>query len=209
MNYYIFALQRSGTNYIEQLMRANYRVNKKNDGGKAWKHHVTIPETLTYDIPTIIMYKNPYLWVESLCFRNSVDWVKTQTKYPATTGLAEFLVGKNKLNIESLAKTYKEWHRNWNTSNPIGYVMKYEDVLQLETRLKHFENIEKRYGLVRKGQQLLDIPKGQVGQSRDYNENRHVYYQSQKTQHLTQKHKNIITSILGPGNIKKWGYDIQ
>lgn len=209
MNYYIFGLQRSGTNYVEQLIRANYKGNRLNNGSNHWKHHIEIPAGLRQDAPIIMLYKNPYLWVESLCFRNSVDWVTTQLKYPPNTGPAHHLVGKNKLNIVSLAKTYKDWHNTWSAQQHIGYLMKYEDLLNEKGRIRHFSNLEKKYTLRRIRNEFVDIPKGQVGQSRDYNDKRHSYYQSQKTSNLTPEQKALITSTLGPGNIKKWGYDIQ
>lgn len=215
--YYIFGLQRSGTNYIEDLLRTNFDANRLNRAERklihsTWKHLVEIPyENLREGVPIIMMYKNPYLWVESLCWRNAVDWRTTQLLYPATEGNPDMFAGPHELNVVNLAKTYLTWHRAWNTpSNRLSNatIIKYESLLD-DNHVNVLNQLKRTHGFVLNRKEIVDIKKGAVGQSGDYTDARENYYASQKTQHLSAYHKNLITSTLGPGNIKKWGYDIQ
>lgn len=204
MRYFIFGLQRSGTNFLEQLLAKNFSISKINRTNRCWKHSIDIPKGYQQNELTILIYKNPYTWCESLCCRNNVDWIKTQKTYPATEGEAKFLAGKNRFNVANLAKTYKHWHESWTQSNVNGLVIKYEDLLVKETREQFLEKIK---APVRKSD-TWQIPQiGKVSQSRDYTKQREQYYLEMKPTKLNQEQIEAITETIGVNMIRKIGYN--
>jgi hypothetical protein len=209
--YYIFGLQRSGTNFIENIMSKNFEVRKLNANTSAWKHSIDVPSTYKRRIPTIVAYKNPYTWVESLGLRNCVDWKKRQTKYPADEECAhEYKIGEHNFNIINLAKTYHHFYTTWFVNNPCEnrIIIKYEDFLVEKLRSNKLEEIAQAFSLNKKYEQW-DIPKrGKVSQSRDYDENREKYYLAMKPSNLTPRHIEAINTHVGEDLIKKMGYTV-
>lgn len=61
-----YGLQRTGTNYVERLLRLNYDVRVlTNKGG--WKHGpYRLPELLGEDLDCIVSIKNPLSWLWSM-----------------------------------------------------------------------------------------------------------------------------------------------
>lgn len=208
MDYFIFGLQRSGTNYLEQLINQNFNGRRANRVNKCWKHSINIPEGYNDQQPTLIIYKNPYTWVESICLRNTVDWLKTQKDYPAQEGPDELLLGPNEINIENLAKTYNHflntwlWNRSWNVKT---CVIKYEDLLITNSRNSILSGISQILP-VRKSNEWVNPQRGKISQSKDYNEDREHYYLSMKPQQLTRTHLDSINNILGD-RIVELGYE--
>jgi len=208
MDYFIFGLQRSGTNYLEQLVNQNFKGRRANRANKCWKHSIDIPKGYNNQHPTLIIYKNPYTWVESICLRNTVDWLKTQKEYPAQEGPDELRLGPNKINVENLAKTYDHFHNTWLWSRSLSentYVMKYEDLLITNSRERILNNISHILP-VRKTDQWVNPQRGKISQSRDYNEDREHYYLSMKPKELTPIQIEAINNVLGD-RIIELGYD--
>lgn len=139
-DYYIFGLQRTGTNYIEILLHRNFVTRKLNPGSRAWKHSINHPDGYQKNQPTVIIYKNPYTWIESLCLRNTVDWLKRQRDYPADEKPSgALLFGPKNLNVVNLAKTYAHWVDSWALNEDIierrnTIIVMYEDLLDDKKR---------------------------------------------------------------------------
>lgn len=208
MNYYIFGIQRSGTNLMERIMSNSVQARKLNTQKVCWKHDINMPSTYDKETPTIIIYKNPYTWVESLCNRNRVDWIQTQKRYPADKGPVELRAGKNNLNVQALAKTYSHFHHTWIFSNPDinSFIIKYEDMLQPQKH-KILNDMAAKFN-IKNGQEInWRIPQyGKVSQSADYDKERERYYLDQKPSMLTKQQIEAITNAIGPDNIQKLGY---
>lgn len=133
-NIFIAGLQRSGTNYAQHLINKNVDVNvfwipyETNNGDYSlWKHNIN---PLTKELidsnnidGTILIIKNPYSWVESICFRNCMDIIDV---YGDKYGLLQE-GSEQKINIRNLIRFYKNFYINWLNTN--AYLIKYEDLL--------------------------------------------------------------------------------
>lgn len=215
MNYFDFGLQRSGTNFIEQIIQTNFGGQRQNRHKAGWKHFIDPPELWTGQHATFLIYKNPYTWVESICFRNTVDWIKTQRKYPALEGPVDLKLGPKNINVEALAKTYRHWHDKWilnpkpNANYDNVVIIKYEDLLREQKRNQILESIQLKFNSQRKKPNQWIIPqRGKVSQSRDYDKERESYYLDMKPQKLQKQHIDCINNLVGTDLIASLEYDI-
>jgi len=211
--YYMWGIQRSGTNFLEQLLKTNYQAHKRNAAKSAWKHSIDDPiDGWSRSLPNFVIHKNPYTWVESIATRNTVDWLKTQTTYPATDDIdSELQLGDKKLNIVNLAKTYKHFYDNWldRTDLKLYMVIRYEDLLIDDKRYKILLDIPMRMSFPKPQRDKFMIPKiGGVSQSKDYTEEREEYYKSGRPSVLTQKQIEAVTETVGVELITKMGYEV-
>lgn len=209
IDYYIFGLQRTGTNFVEATMKNSFTVRKTNTQRNCWKHSIDVPKQYRTNSPTIVIYKNPYTWIESIAFRNSVDWVRTQTKYPAKEVCEEDLqVGDDKLNVSNLAKTYNHFYTTWllNTPGSNTAFIKYEDLLVPYSRIEIFQNLGKQFQLVQKGENLVFPERGSVSQSKDYTSTRELYYVKQVPEKLSPRQIEEISSLIDDRIFQKTGY---
>ena len=203
--YYIFGLQRSGTNYMAQLMRLNFRANLVNAYPETWKHSIKVPASLHPAVPILIIHKNPYTWVESLCFRNRVDWCSGQKNYPcgAKGGTDEIMV--NGINIVSLAKAYRDFIHTWVESQN-HVTIRYEDLLIEENRLVALDRIGRKFSFKHTKPTWTNVAPGNVPQSKDYNEMREKYYIEGFPTNLEDFQTAKITEVIGADNIAVLGY---
>lgn len=214
MRYFIFGLQRSGTNFIEQSLTQNFGAQKQNRTNACWKHFIDPPQGWNPEIPTILIHKNPYTWVESICFRNTVDWIKTQRKYPAQEAIQpELQLGPQKINLANLAKTYHHFHNEWLWKMPPEkkrnmLVIKYEDLLIEEKKIEIFESMKTRFGAKQTKPTWTFPARGRVSQSSTYSAQIENYYINMQPQQLNDNHIRVITNQIGPVNIRKLGYNI-
>lgn len=204
-HYFIFGLQRSGTNYLQALLDRNFYVENINDNltMKSWKHSIDLPAVNNLNItPKIIITKHPYTWIESLAWRDKVDWAYTQTLYPAhEMGNADLNVGRFGFNLVNLIKTYNHFVNTWILDNSIDnrYILRYEDLLDETIRIRHLKSIHEKFSL----KKTLDPdtwfnPKdGAVLYSSKYNSAEHKeYYANVQPKFLTRQHINIINDML-------------
>lgn len=214
MSYFIFGLQRSGTNFTEQLVQQNFHISKENRHNKCWKHSIDFPNGYKKQHATLIIHKNPYTWIESICLRNTVDWVKRQKDYPITDQIDKELKLKN-FNTVNLAKTYKHWYDTWlgdtdQQLKDISFQIKYEDLLIKNVRNDFLDHLHKKFKWRRKskGPDWIVPTYGKVSQSRDYDRSREEYYLSMKPEQLTTKHISAINDVIGKDIISKLGYPV-
>lgn len=185
----MFGLQRSGTNYLEQLLKLNFGIQKANRN----KHSVIVPNNYTdSNLPTFVIYKNIYTWLESICMRNRVDWLKIQLMYPADEPISSDLK-LGGLNIINIAKTYYTFLKNWE-KEPV-YFIKYEDLLFKDSREKILNDIEKKFNLRRKNNKWLNVDYGKVSQSPNYNSQIENYYKNMQPKYLNEFQINKIKQI--------------
>lgn len=189
---------------MEGIMEKNFGIKKENPSHRCWKHSIDVPDGLKQNIPIITMHKNPYLWVESICMRNTVDWIKTQTEYPANKCDDDRLkLGNKGLNVVNLAKTYLHWYNTWLTiSSPDTFTIRYEDLLDDRERLDDILTSVQKYGsFKRRNVKKWIIPTmGSVGQSKDYNKKRQEYYKRMAPIYLTNYQISKINEVL-PDNL--------
>lgn len=209
--YFIFGLQRSGTNFLQTLITLNFGKSASNRQADSWKHSIDDPKAYVKKMPTIVIHKNPYTWVESISMRNNVDWIKTQNTYPASEKTSkEFTMGPMKMNLTNLIKTYKHFHNNWlnRTDIPNYMVVKYEDLLVEEKRNEILQKISDTFGWEKRQNSWVVPERGSVSQSKDYNETREEYYLDGKPGVLTREHIHEINRVMEIWPIRGMGYEI-
>ena len=209
----MFGLQRSGTNFLEHLLKNNYSARKRNATSSAWKHSVNDPTSgWQKKLPQLIIYKNPYTWIESVATRNKVDWLKTQKTYPADEDIDNDLqVGENSFNVVNLAKTYRDFHTNWldREDLPLYKAIKYEDLLDDTKRYRILLALNTDFGWAKPPNDRFKIPsKGGVSQSKDYSDEREQYYIQARPKVLTHKQITAINEYVGVDLITKMGYEV-
>lgn len=202
--FYIFGLQRSGTNFVENLIGKNFHAKKMNSKAKCWKHSLDIPKGYNSDNPTVLLHKNPYTWIESVALRNTADFAKTQKRYPVDAPTEEkFKLGPKNFNVQNLAKTYRDFYNTWliEVDEKISknmLIIKYETLLEPDAREKTLNNIGERFNLKRKNPGRWDIPaKGSVSQSKDYNDKREAYYKAGRPRQMTVIQTDEVNQIIG------------
>lgn len=210
--YFMSGLQRSGTNFIEESISKNYNVRKINNGKDLWKHHVKVPNSLKTE-NVIIIYKNPYTWIESIAFRNSVDFVRTQRLFPIDEPSRDedLMIGPANFNLINLAKTWKTYQVNWcidYDKKEKAFYVKYEDLLENKKREEIFLNLENKFNWKREAANLTFTDRGRVSQSRDYDVSREEYYKRCIPNHLSPKQIHIINNTIGRPIIAKLGYEV-
>ena len=215
-SYYIYGIQRSGTNYLEQLIKSNFpSCRVMNSQQRAWKHSINMPIHWDNTQYTFIIHKNPYTWVESMCFRNRVDWIKTQKTYPANELHTADILNVEGANIVNLARTWKHFHNTWlfseETKSPKRLVIRYEDLLNDNSRRVILSTIAQmtKWGHKKTSDNDWHNPKmGKVSQSPDFDEKRLAYYQKQYPEKLTKLQIGAITQEIKPQMIRQMGYKV-
>lgn len=71
-SFYLYGIPRSGTYFLEALIRQNFKI-KRSSGPTGYGKHYSMPDPdHKCEDPILVIYKNPYKWIESFIFR--VDW---------------------------------------------------------------------------------------------------------------------------------------
>jgi len=210
MDYYLWGLQRSGTNYLKDLIEQNLNAKCLNRHDWCWKHSIDQPKEFDPKSgKSIVITKNPYTWVESIAFRKSVDWTKRQKTYPASGMVSDDnAVGPRRLDVEALAKTYAHFIKTWIMDNPDSYHVRYEHLLETRYRVMHLEKVEKLLNTKKSNSLWINPPIGSTSQSFDMNYQRIMYYLDQKPQQLTIHQTQIINKTIGREIFNKLGYTI-
>ena len=212
--YFMFGIQRSGTNYLQQLLHENFQsVKLMNRQGTCWKHSLEVPKGWDYGRFTFVIYKNPYTWVESMTLRNRVDWLKTQNRYPADDLHKIDVLNVEGMNIVNLAYTWRDFHTTWLRSDVLNprthLVIQYENLLDDQKRAKTLNTIRHLTKWDMKHPNAwVDVPIGKVSQSFNFNKKSKEYYQKQMPQTLTKIQTGAITHAIGPNLIREMGYEI-
>lgn len=215
-NFYIYGMQRSGTNYLEQLLKSNFPDCKMINPGKiVWKHAIDAPTQWNNNQYTFIIHKNPYTWVESMCFRNRMDWIETQKTYPADELHLVDMLNVEGANIINLAKTWKHFHNTWlfseKTKGPKRLVIRYEDLLNDNSRsaiLSTIAHMTEWSCTKPAGGDWHNIEAGKAPQSPDFDKKRLAYYQKQYPEKLNEFQINAITQEIEPHMIQQIGYEV-
>jgi hypothetical protein len=208
MSYFkIYGKQRTGTNYISSVLLDNFIDVKvfMNVGG--WKHgnFIVIPNKInlvnSVDITTkneididqtidlfknnkvnfIVIIKNPYMWVHSIC--------KYYNK-PIQNEL--FVIEQIKIWNEIYSE-YKQYIENGK-----AYLVKYEILLQEPNKV--LEDLIKKFDLKRKNEKLFILEKYKMDRNADINIRNHTNELFDKTKYINPNidrflPKNIIKII--------------
>lgn len=179
---------------------------------RSWKHSIDVPAKYDDTITTFVIHKNPYTWVESIALRNDVDWLKTQTTYPALEiNDKRVMIGdKRKFDLINLCKTYRHFHETW--LNRGDMIIKYEDMLIPETRRDIINRIHENMGYVEKRgvkpPQWIIPEAGTVSQSKKYTADHTEYYIKGKPKTLSDLQMYTINRYVGVDLIEQMGYEV-
>jgi hypothetical protein len=184
MRTFICGLQRSGTN-LQQILTPNAVV---------WadpyhKHYIKYKD-IDPDVDQVLcLIKNPYMWIESICFRSSKDLTEIFHEYYLDsvwhgTEDPEDFIGPRHLYLPRLCLVYKLFYTSW---------INYE-----KTRLIHYED------LINSETIIMRVP-----HSDNWEPNRAHQYVNYQTNHLSNKQIQQITDCLGEDFFNKIGYPIK
>jgi hypothetical protein len=203
---FIAGLQRSGTNYAECLLNYNIYVdvfwNKfENKDTLLWKHKI-IPlqddVMEKYNISGILLViKNPYSWIESICNRNSGDLILsynylyqlTNTDFELTT-----------FNIKNLIQLYKDFYTTWLSKDV--FLLRYEDLLiSKECVINEFID---KYNL--KLRNVIQDYENPIPESLQFDEKIIEKYKNVELSFLKEDDISTINEVLGISFFNKIGY---
>ena len=206
--FFVFGMQRSGTNYFCELLEQNFSAVTLNPGQRAWKHSIDVPSKWQSNKPTFVIHKSPYTWVESNVCRMKVDWFKTQLTYPGDEQNSDPELMYDGMNIENIARTWKHFHDTW-LSLETPMVVQYEKLLVEESRDQILDDISNRFGW-KCTSPSLDGSWSNVGDgvnlSSKFKPEHKEYYKKGQPKVLTPKQIACITDTIGLSMITDMGY---
>jgi len=123
INYYIFGLQRTGTVFLTDIIDFNYwgwvpcnmEAADVANWQKPWKHLIDVTvtkEKFRTDIPIIVVSKHPYTWLESIIYREPIDFFETQPYNEYCERHPNGYIEKG-LNVQALAAMYNDFYSHW------------------------------------------------------------------------------------------------
>ena len=191
--YYLYGLQRSGTNYLRKLIELNFSFLTRNKKGpRSWKHRLDIPPNAD-NYTNIVLYKNPYKWIDSLV-RNSEDFFERQTQF-------ECLNSDGTMNMLNIAKTYRHHSETWVLSNRFPTI-KYEKLLSDKYDTLMFIAAALDTDMV--NDDIIE-PKS-VLNSRKFTDDKKKYYIDENATNMNQEQIDEVNQIFDVDFLSKLGY---
>lgn len=219
-DYLIYGLHRSGTDYLEETIRINFEKERIVNVSDLWKHSLDDPAGFNkaeYNTkPILIIYKNPYSWMETLAFgpredfAGSTDWYTKMEEFQDPDFRIGELPDRPWINLQSSAAVYRYWVDNWMFRNNIvnrTVWVKYEDLLVPGTRKTVLDNIARKFAWQQQTT-VWEVPEfGTVPGDSHYNIFWDHYYIQQKPHHITTKHVLEMNNIIDVEIIQNMGYE--
>lgn len=207
--FFIAGLQRTGTNYVQKLFNENIECNV-NCQDIYWKHQIVFPESAYLEKmnikAVILIVKNPYSWIESICFRDSVD---IHDIYSIDYGMNDketmYLINNEKtFNIKSLINLYTTFYNNWLINCTYEkFFIKYEDLLNKPNDI--INDFTKKYNLKLSKNEITSQIKD-VFQSDMWDVSLLEMYKNNRLRHLEAKHIEHINMYLDDSFLNKLEY---
>jgi hypothetical protein len=183
---YIFGLQRSGTNLLKQTLLDNFDVEVLNKSG-TWWHLVSPPYRFIESGKVLIIYKNPYKWIESIVYRNRADTITTNINTYDLQAPDGYMI--KDINLQRICRLYTDHVMNWN--DPKFVKIQYESLLDDQTRDKALLGI----GLGKPKQDIIVMPQpGSLFMSKEFNPNSVKYYLSNNVGLLNEDEIKIVNA---------------
>ena len=237
--FYVFGLQRTGTVFVEESFKANnqhWNMGNKEfadvqNWGKPWKHLIDL-EVLKPEewqtVPTLVVIKNPYTWIESIVYREPIDFFDTQPRYDElkTDDESWHVEG---IDVGALATIWNEFYKKWVIKDipwldfENVWIFKYEDLITEGTGEVIFKMMldkfevpmsapmwRKSLAAIRPMDQVLLIPPGFLAHqfAADFTWERAQYYRNQFPMELPQEIVKMISTKLDTELMIKSGYHI-
>lgn len=228
----IFGLQRSGTNFTEQLVKRNIKNVSignawRNNPIGIWKHAYDIDvkpnaaknngdrgdvqryKKIGNEIKAWYIHKNPYSWIESICTKQ-VDIKKTYPRVVFKEGRDEKRFEVNGLSIERLIELYRDHTNFWFRvcDEKKIFHLSYEDLIYSADSSRAGVNaFAEHYGLQCNRPRDVIIPE-KVGQSDQFSEQTRQKYKEVKLKLLNWEHVVKINNTLNHEHTAWQGYDL-
>lgn len=186
MKFCIFGLQRSGTTFLEFLIKQNFKCEVAN--GVNWKHSLT---KVNVDGQVFNIYKNPYTWIESVVYRDSADLLVTSPHL-----LEE---GSDKINLANLAGLYNDYVLSWYDKTTF---VRYEDLIDVVSR----DNFLNTIPFERITNSVVIPEPGSLFMSEGFENNKIPYYLHGKPERLTLDELSIINDKISVDVFNCLGY---
>lgn len=224
----VFALQRSGTNFLEQILKQNFqRIVIFNTWSKwIWKHafgdkspqggkdpQVESRLKKRPDASCLYMTKHPYNWIQSVC-ENNVDTQKTWKEIKKKDG-DETELNCGDYNIVRMAVLWNKHTRWWlnfieETDRKI-YRLRYEDLIENEGSPKTIAfDISEFFGFKYKASgKDFALPK-KVSQSQPFSEVKRRIYKEHllKPELWTFKKIEAVNAVLDQEILERLDYKL-
>lgn len=215
----IVGLQRSGTNYVEDIILNNISVpcfltHSHFDHSFSkfhyysfgfWKHTLEPSTDIMYpNIDHVVaVYKNPMLWIESIAFRNPADYPFSQRKYSAFDHSANSIsIGPKKFNLLNLIKTYNHHYESWilksHQFSSRLVVIDYRDLLE-ESNIRSFLqklNLDVKADITTPNFLSLPFSRKENYHNYNYTKDHLTRYKNNQTSLLTDTEINYILEHL-------------
>lgn len=216
---YLFGLHRSGTNYLAKLLHINFSkikiLNTNCNFSEHWKHSIKVPDKME-DVPLFVIYKNDLTWMESVIFRRPSDGehiiTLTKTKKDVIDQNRiiktekDFILSDKNISLNLICNCYRQFYENWVFLLKEEYqknliLIKYEDLLLNEKRNNILNKItevlnwreEKKY---KKSETWINVEKGDVHLSKDYNKDSEKYYIEGYPKQLTLEQIELANTVI-------------
>ena len=221
----VFGLQRSGTSYIEELLKLNFNASIKNtfSSGYIWKHAfnldravVNTPGEKNYNLQKyhqldtlncIHVYKNPYTWIESILNKKSHFFATPYPDVQRQRSSDQPMI--NGLNLCYLAEIWTKHSAYWlNVAEQKKiYRIKYEELISGKQGVRSaLHGYSKMFDLNFPG--TIEYPQS-VPLSKEFTEDKRQYYLNQKPVRLTDKQIAKVNEWLHPVVMEQLGYEYQ
>jgi hypothetical protein len=201
--FYIFGLQRSGTTFVENLITLNFNARVCNREG-SWKHSLSIPNKLHDDL-SIVVFKNPYTWLESIVFRDPADLLVTAKSYKLTEHSNDsYVIGHDRVDLVQLSKLYNDYVSKWSETSFIK--VRYEDLLEKDKLDEFLSSVpfDKRHD----GDWIIPEP-GSLFMSEGFSSNMYTYYIEKKPKYFTEDDLRVINTNIDHQVLHRIGYSIS
>jgi hypothetical protein len=216
-NIFFISLQRVGSNYVEVVLNKNteelaFRGYLLEVSKHFLPKRIEVFETTKIQQDDfIIIVKNPYMWVESVCWNTEMS--KETQKELWFGDFEDYKVQHNAdlngYNLNNLVNMYKDFYKKWfefSKDNNIQTV-KYEDFLYKDKAEEVCRNIvsEIGHGQVKSNFKLHHKP---IRFSMGFTKEDFEYYKNEKPTKISKVHIDTINKILGSDFIEELGYEV-
>lgn len=207
MNFYMFGLQRSGTNFIYDTIHGNFEnmlqlnIVDHNVSSPTWKHLIEPRNEWVPNVPVLFVYKNPYTWLESVAYRNSMDFWESHGQEGRQSPIVPYYVDTNrKVMVYSFEHAVRMWCHaihSWAIDPPFPtFPIKYEDLLVEESRDKIFAELKDKYNLTPTPNAGFVPAAGQVINSNSYTPSMGDYYKEGRPENLSKHFIEMVGELL-------------
>ena len=227
--YFIYGMQRTGTTLVQRVIADNWKILDRNNlrmrdlpGVRPpsleldWKHHISVPHNLPQNAPVVMIYKNPYTWLESMLYRRGVangGWSQThgETFNSRNQALRRDDPQNGTTYSDMLLESYKAWFNTWlpyhESHKETSVLIKYEDLLDLDKRMEIFCGIADKFGWPE-----FEFPHlawaNHVGSSQPFTKDKQEYYLNGRPTEITNQEIALVGTIMGEDLLTKLGYNL-